>query len=127
MAMKNRIFLAIAVASVLLLGAVIYRDVQVAIYPTGGGQLQESPDGRFEASAFLLYDEDFWGHRRQYYELQLADKTSRKPIKTVTTDLPLDQRHPPMRGGKRVISWTPDSSEATFTIPCMVLKLKVKP
>ena len=127
MAMRNRILLATAVASVLLLGAAIYRCIQVAPYPIGGGQHLASPDGAFEAHVADFHDKDFWGRRRNWYEFELIDKSSRNPVRLVRMDCLPGRPIFQMRSGGKIISWSPDSSEATFAFQGIALTLRTKP
>jgi hypothetical protein len=119
-----RYIIILLVALLLFGGAAVYRCIQVAPYPAGGGQYLESPDGKLEAHASSLYDEDFWGYSRSYYEFQLVPKGSTRPIKTVRMDHLTGKPAFPMRNDKKIIAWSPDSSEATFTFQGVALTLK---
>ena len=117
-------YIIILVVSVLLIGgAVVYRCIEVAPYPMGGGQYLESPDGKVEAHASSLYDEDFWGYSRSYYEFQLCLKGSMRPVTTVQMDHFPGKPPFPMRSDKEIITWSPDSSKATFTFQGVALTL----
>ena len=119
------------IAILILLGGVgaVRRALKVSIYPTGGGQYEHSPNGKYTASAFSMYYEDFWGYSRSYYEFSIEPKgalTVSEAIKVVRMDNPIEgQPTFPMRSDKRIIKWSADSRSATFAFQGLELTLNL--
>ncbi|HUT90309.1 MAG TPA: hypothetical protein VMY37_12485 [Thermoguttaceae bacterium] len=128
--MRTKVALAVIIvvlvlAVVLLAGAIVRRWIRVLPYPMGEGQYQASPHGRYEAHAFDMHDEDFWGNERDYYELSVLDKSSRKPIRTVRMDpIPGEPRFR-MYGEEQVITWPEDSKSVTFSFQGIEVKINL--
>jgi hypothetical protein len=95
----------------LALGAVTYRYLQIWPYPMGGGRYEDSPNGLFTASASNLYDENFWGNSRNYYEFEVQDTNG-----TVLRSVQIPQPPNPVgfRGGNGRIMWAADSKSVSF-------------
>lgn len=95
--------------------------------PMGGGQRDISPDGEFIANASSLRNVKPLGLGEQgtYYEFSVArDYTT--PFKRVVLYPSEKNNGMYFRELPKIISWAPDSSEVTFTIPGATLKLDMK-
>ena len=115
--------LLLLIFSALVVAVAVHRFIQIAPYPMGGGQHLESPNGKYEAHATSLYDEDFWGQSRSYYEFEIRHKENSRSIRTARIDHLAGQDPFPMREGKRIIAWSADSTEATYAFQGMELRL----
>ncbi|MCG8400353.1 MAG: hypothetical protein MJA84_02030 [Firmicutes bacterium] len=97
-----------------ILAGVTYRAIQVAPYPMGGGRYEVSPNGQYEAHAFNMYDEDFWGFSRSFYAFEVHDKSGRV-MRSI--ELPQPANGLGFRGGKGQIMWAADSRSVSFGTP----------
>jgi hypothetical protein len=123
--MKKIVLIAMVV---LLLLAAAWRWVYILPYPLGGGQYQASPDGKFEAHASNLTDKTFWGGERHYYEFSVYPQgRSSEDIRTVRMDHLPGVPPFPMRGDRKIILWSPDSTSVTFAFQDIELKLNLEP
>jgi len=114
---------------VLVVVAVLWRLIQIAPYPLGGGQYLVSPDGTLQADAFALTEVDFWGGERDYYEFTIrpAGKySSDSVLKCVRMDRLPGQPFFCMRGEQKIISWAQDSKSVTFAFQGIELTLHVE-
>jgi len=128
--MRAKVALAAAVvvfvvSLVLIAGGVMWRCVQVLPYPLGAGQYQASPDGRYEAHASTMRDEDFWGNKRDYYELSVLDKSSREAVRTIRMDPIPGTPMFRMYRDERVITWSDDSKSVSFAFQGIELKINL--
>jgi len=117
----------IAVLVLLGVGA-MWRAFSVSIYPIGGGQYMDSPDGKHTAHADSLYYKDFWGYERSYYEFSIRPKgelRASEAIKTVRMDHIEGQPEFPMRGDERIIKWSEDSNSVTFAFQGIELTMNL--
>ncbi len=96
---------------VLGIGAAGYRYVQILPYPMGGGRYEDSPNGQFTANASNVYDENFWGSSRNYYEF---DVRSKKGNVLRSVQLPGPPNPIYFREGTGRIMWASDSTSVSF-------------
>ena len=129
--MKRKGIIAVSIITVSLVLVVVcgvaYRFLQILPYPLGGGQYLDSPNGRYEARASDMYDEDFWGRSKEWYEFEILEKSydgSRRVAKRVRMD-PLEGKPVFNMRGNNIISWSSDSSGASFAFQGVVLTLEV--
>ena len=128
--MRRQLAIAVVIAvliigGMLIGGTVVWRWIQVLPYPMGGGQYQASPNGRYEAHAFDMHDEDFWGNERDYYELYVLEKASGKRIRRIRMDPIPGEPVFFMRRKQHVIAWAEDSKSVTFSFQGIELKIHV--
>ena len=109
-----RIFTAIIIAALLLGVGVMWRWWHIFPGPMGGGQYHASPNGNYEAQASALSCEDFWGHKKDYYEFRVVPKGSYTPIKIVRMDILAEDTFFDMRTTNRIIHWADDSKSVAF-------------
>lgn len=83
-----------------------------------GGQVADSPDGRYTISVFtrLAPKPGDW------YKVELIDRSSGAVLRRLEFNLSSAETPQPLRGGPRVIRWGPNSDFADIEItpkPCM--------
>lgn len=95
-------------------GAIVYRYLQILPYPMGGGSYADSPNNQFTAYASNLYDEDFWGNARSYYQFEVHDGSGAvlRLTQIAQPSNPLD-----FREGTGQIMWASDSKSVSFGAP----------
>jgi hypothetical protein len=84
----------------------------------------ESPDGLYMALASNMADEDFWGNTRQYYKFDLQKKNG-EVIEGIILESKTAQEQIQLKSSQKVIIWSQDSTEVTFALENIELKLKV--
>jgi hypothetical protein len=113
------------IITVILLVCVVLR-LGLIIEPVAGCCGFESPDGVYMASALNLVDEDFWGNTREYYEFSVENKNG-ELIEGVRLETKIIK--PQIQMGyaakEKIIIWSSDSTEVTFDLQNIELKLKV--
>jgi len=91
----------------------------------GGGQTLDSPNEIYKANAMTFRVKRFWGGKDEFYRLWVRNRASSKDIFDIrikpSNDKPLFE----MRGGKRIIAWSEDSSNVTFSFQDFNLSFKV--
>ena len=92
----------------------------------GGGQHKDSPDGFYEAHASTLYDEDFWGYKKHYYEFSVIPKGSTAIMQTIRMDIMPGDSGFNMRTTNQVIQWTEDSTSVTFAFQNKEIKMNLE-
>jgi len=123
---KMKMLSAILIVTVLLLGGAAWRWWNILPYPMGGGQHRDSPDGRYEARASTLYDEDFWGYKKHYYEFSIMPKASTIPAQTIRMDVMPGDAGFNLRTTNQVIHWAEDSKSVTFTLQNKEIKMNLE-
>jgi hypothetical protein len=114
----------IVVVGLILLIIAGYRYWQVFPYPMGGGQIQQSPNKQFRASASTLTDRYFFGGERRYYEF-LIETDPRERLRRIVIEEPPEGLI--QWRGNGTIVWAADSSAVTFTFGGTQLILNIKP
>jgi hypothetical protein len=117
-----RILAIVASAAAIVFAVLFFRTISI---PSGGGQGEASPDGVFVASASSLRnDSPIAADRRTYYEFTVT-RGYTQIVKRVVL-YPSEQNDPMyFRALPRIVMWSPDSSNVTFSIPGATLKLDV--
>lgn len=119
----KRVFLT---AFLVLLGLVGLRFFLMMAGSRGGGQSLNSPNGLYKANAMSVSMKRFWGGRKEYYEFWITKNATGDSLRSVRIE-PLDKKRLFwMRGGDKIITWAPDSSEVVFAFQDVELKLKVE-
>lgn len=111
------------------LAALIFLDLFLWTIPIpmGGGQGDTSPNGEFVANASSLRDVKplGLGQKDTYYEFRVT-RGNTTPFKRIVLYPAEKNNGMDFRELPKIISWAPDSSEVTFTIPGATLKLDMK-
>ncbi len=105
---RSRVLLLILIAALLLCG---YRVYKMVLGNLKTGEVQTSPDGRFEASVMDSYSETFWGQQKHWLEFSLRGEGIDKVLKTDYIEGPYFGS----RSSYSVIKWSDDSSSVHFT------------
>ncbi len=109
----------------LLLACVCMRSLHIK---DGGGQYQASPDGlyRAQATSFRNLNPLAAASERSYYEFAI-DRCNglllKQQVVKVTDDKASSEY---FRSLPKIITWSPDSKEVTFSIPGLTLKMEVR-
>jgi hypothetical protein len=78
-----------------------------------GGQYAESPDGRYRLDVSTRFDPK----PGDWYTAELTDRSSDAILRRVQFKLSTEEKPRPLRGGPRVIQWSPNSDFADIIGP----------
>ena len=122
---RTRIAISSIIISSIILLAVAYRFIQIVPGNVGTGEIRESPNRKYRATASDWASESFWGQKRRWFEFKIEDATSGRAIRGLETD-PIAGPYFGSRSSHRVIFWNEDSTEVTFEFPGIDIKMRVE-
>jgi hypothetical protein len=82
----------------------------------GTGETRESPDGRYEASAMNLSRGTIGGTRKEWVEIRVMERGSRREVWKVTRQPPPGTAPDYGMRGVKFVEWAADSSAVTVDI-----------
>ena len=106
----------------LLISFVGLRFLMIQATKTGGFQYLESHNGLYKATATTYYQKCFWGNPKQYYRFGIMNTTTGNIIHNIYMR-PSGKTIFDMREEHNIITWSSDSSEATFAFQDIELSL----
>lgn len=119
----KRILVALPIIVIL---AAAYRFTQILPGNVGTGETKESPNKKYQATAYNWSSESFWGKERYWFEFKVEDAQSGQIIQKLETD-PIEGPYFGSRSSHSVIQWQEDSTEVIFEFPGIDIKMRVEP
>ena len=116
----------IVIASIVIGLAVAYRFIQILPGNVGTGETRESPDKKYQATAYDWSSESFWGTKRHWFEFKIEEVTSGRTVQKLETD-PIAGPYFGSRSSHRVVHWKDDSTEVIFRFPHIDISMRVEP
>ena len=113
----------IIIPAIILL-AVGYRFTQIIPGNFGTGEIIESPNKQYSATANEWFSESFWGKERHWFEFIVKDTFSGEVLQKLETD-PIAGLYFGSRSNHRVTCWSEDSTEVVFIFPEVEIKMKL--
>ena len=123
---KILIIIAIAIILIVFVLAVAYRFIQIIPGNVGTGETRESPDKKYQATAYDWSSESFWGKTRYWFEFKIEETQTGRVLQRIETT-PIQGPYFGSRSSHRVVRWTDDSTQVVFKFPSVDIKMRVKP
>ncbi|SCZ29138.1 hypothetical protein [Afifella marina] len=119
----RKIFIGAAVFAMVGVVGLLGLSRYVDSLPIGTGEVQMSPDGRFQASVMSFSEKSFFtGASRRWFEIGVSGPD----VLYEFTSRPLPGPPFGSREHHSVISWKPDSSSVRFDFPTAKLEIKTQ-
>ena len=116
----------INIISLLLIGLVGLRFLQILPLKYGVYQHLESPNGLYEATVRSYHKKCFWGNRKEHYMFEIMNTATGNIIHNIWMMPNKNKPRFDIRGEDNIITWSSNSSEVTFVFQEIEFKFRVK-